>query len=247
MVTSPTPRYQQVADALREQILAGEWGPGERVPSGPDLAEEHGVSRGTARDAVRVLVREGLVVTEQGRGTRVREQPRITRLWGSAVHDRATWSTHLQDRGHATEQRIREVATEDPRPEVAGWLELPDDEQVVVRRRLMLVDGRPTELADSHYPASLADGTVLADSAPLPEGSVATLAEMCGGLGRFRERVGARRARADEVRLLDLADGDPVLRFLRVISDGRGRPIELYDATVRSDQVFSYEIDPPSR
>jgi DNA-binding GntR family transcriptional regulator len=68
---NPTPLYTQLADILREMITSGELPPRSLVPSESDLQQDQGVSRGTARMAIRVLRQEGLVVTIGGRGTYV--------------------------------------------------------------------------------------------------------------------------------------------------------------------------------
>lgn len=65
----PTPLYIQVADALRARILSGELEGRDRVPSESDLMREHGVARGTARRALKLLRDEGLVVTLASRGS----------------------------------------------------------------------------------------------------------------------------------------------------------------------------------
>jgi DNA-binding GntR family transcriptional regulator len=70
----PRPPYLAVADALRERIDAGEWLPGEALPSVAVLSEQYNVSSSTAGRAIRVLANEGLVTTVQG--------------WGSFVSDR---------------------------------------------------------------------------------------------------------------------------------------------------------------
>ena len=68
---NPTPLYIQLADILREMITSGELPPRSPLPSESSLQQEQGVSRGTARLAVRVLRDEGLVVTITGRATYV--------------------------------------------------------------------------------------------------------------------------------------------------------------------------------
>ncbi|TPM38471.1 FadR/GntR family transcriptional regulator [Mesorhizobium sp. B2-3-4] len=57
---------------LRNEILGGRWGIGERVPNEAALSDLLSVSRGTVREAVRVLVSQGLLDTRQGSGTYVR-------------------------------------------------------------------------------------------------------------------------------------------------------------------------------
>jgi GntR family transcriptional regulator len=69
----PRPPYLAVADALRERIEAGEWLPGEALPSVTALSAEYGVSTSTAGRAIRVLADEGKVTTVRGWGVFVSE------------------------------------------------------------------------------------------------------------------------------------------------------------------------------
>ncbi len=63
---------EKVAASLRSRILAGDLTPGTRLIES-QLASQLGVSRAPVREAFLRLVREGLVVTETGRGTYVGE------------------------------------------------------------------------------------------------------------------------------------------------------------------------------
>lgn len=65
--------FRQLADILRERILSGDLAPGARLPSEPDLCQEHGIGRDSVRDAMAILRGEGLIVTEPRIGSRVRE------------------------------------------------------------------------------------------------------------------------------------------------------------------------------
>jgi DNA-binding GntR family transcriptional regulator len=60
--------WEQLAAILRDQIKAGDYQPRQVLPSETHLQQEHGVSRGTVRRAVRALAEEGYVVVRQGRG-----------------------------------------------------------------------------------------------------------------------------------------------------------------------------------
>src|SRR5437899_2345524 len=65
------PRYRQVADLLQSEIVSGAVQAGQRVPSERSIAEQHGLSRMTARQAVELLVRRGVVYRRPGSGTYV--------------------------------------------------------------------------------------------------------------------------------------------------------------------------------
>lgn len=71
----PVAMHRQLAQQLRQAIAGGGYRPGDRLPTEPELAARHGVSRITARQAVMQLVREGLVVRRQGKGSFVAEPP----------------------------------------------------------------------------------------------------------------------------------------------------------------------------
>jgi DNA-binding LacI/PurR family transcriptional regulator len=76
-----------VYERLRGQILSGRWPPQSRIPTENELASEHGVSLITLRHAQRLLVEEGLLIKQQGRGTFVAEtaRERMKLLWISGV------------------------------------------------------------------------------------------------------------------------------------------------------------------
>ena len=65
---------QQTADSLYGRIVnGGTWGPGDRLPNENELAEQLGVSRGTLREAIRLLTAQGILTAQKGRGTFVAE------------------------------------------------------------------------------------------------------------------------------------------------------------------------------
>ena len=65
----PTPRHQQVADALYADITAGRLAIGERIPTEHELSQTHGVARGTVREALAKLEDLGMIKRAPRRGT----------------------------------------------------------------------------------------------------------------------------------------------------------------------------------
>lgn len=59
----------QIADQIRESILAGDFSPGDKLPPERELAEMFGVSRPSVREALNILSSSGLVMSYQGGGT----------------------------------------------------------------------------------------------------------------------------------------------------------------------------------
>src|SRR5438309_6500659 len=66
---SVVPLYYQIQQGLSEQIRSGELKPGELMPSEQEIAERLGVSRMTARQALKSLCSRGLAFSQRGRGT----------------------------------------------------------------------------------------------------------------------------------------------------------------------------------
>ena len=64
----PVPLYFQIAEILRRELVA-KYRPGDRVGSEPELIARFGVSRITARQALALLERDGLVVRRPAKGT----------------------------------------------------------------------------------------------------------------------------------------------------------------------------------
>ena len=70
------PLYHQLFELLHHEITAGKWKPGDLIPPEAELVRRYGVSRITVRKVLDLLVREGLIVRERGRGTHV-AHPRL--------------------------------------------------------------------------------------------------------------------------------------------------------------------------
>ena len=73
--TSNLPIYQQIVDAVKEQLFVGALKPGDEMPSVRVLAESLGINLHTVRHAYQILEAEGLLVMGLGRRTRIRSRP----------------------------------------------------------------------------------------------------------------------------------------------------------------------------
>ena len=71
--SEPKGIYLQIADRVRDRILAGEWKPDERIPSVREMAVELGVNPNTVSRSYQALVDRQLIVNQRGRGYFVTE------------------------------------------------------------------------------------------------------------------------------------------------------------------------------
>ncbi|NRA28617.1 MAG: GntR family transcriptional regulator [Parvularculaceae bacterium] len=68
-MSAAPPRYRQLADVLRQDILNARLKPGAALPTEMEICAEHDVSRHTAREALRILTEDGLIERRRGAGT----------------------------------------------------------------------------------------------------------------------------------------------------------------------------------
>ena len=247
--TSDRAVYRQIADQLRDAITHGELREGGRLPSESQMSDHYGVTRMTARHALQVLQSEGLVVAQHGRGVFVRSRPPIIRLSGDrfARKDRekgmGAFVAETTRMGLTPSQEIREVTEIEPPPFVAERLGLRKGSKVVVRRRRMLADGVPMQLADSYIPATIARGTALMHTDSGTGGTYARIEERGHKLVQAREELEVRMPTLEEQKLLRLDPGVPVVSLIRTAYDSKDKPVEVFDSVVAGDKHrFVYDV-----
>ena len=216
------PLYQQIKALILQSLQAGEWKPGEAIPSEMDLAARFRVSQGTVRKAIDELAAENLVVRRQGKGTFVathaeeRAHFRFLRL--------------MPDEGvpHHPESRFVEVKRIRAPAEVARLLELKSGDAVVYIKRIQSFEGEPTILEELWLPGQLFKGL-----------SAERLAEYKGPMyGLFESEFGTRMIRASEKiravaadasasEFLKVAEGTPLLCAERVSFTYGDKAVEL--------------------
>jgi GntR family transcriptional regulator len=127
-----------LAEELRKRILAGEWRPGERLPSEPELARRRFVSRSSMRAAITVLEEDGYVSRRHGSGTYVSHRPALPNDLG---HNFGVSS--MIARSGMQPGSIAESAAAVPAPAaVAEAFGIEDGRLVSTLRRVRTADGR---------------------------------------------------------------------------------------------------------
>jgi GntR family transcriptional regulator len=241
--TDPRPPYRQIADHLRAGIYAHTLAPGEQLPSERELVERYGTAHQTVRQAISLLKAEGLVIGRPGRGVFVRERPRLLHRLDASRR----FITQARGQQLSAEARLLDVRFAPPPVDVARHLNLPGGARVLVRRYLLLVDGDPVQLADSYFPAELAEGSIIADPQNVTPGRIDADLKDRFGLepARFLDELTVRMPTADETRALRLPPGTPVASLLRTYRDPTGKPFEVAQFVLAGDKhVLVYEGRP---
>ncbi|MFJ5784224.1 GntR family transcriptional regulator [Streptomyces hydrogenans] len=152
------------------------------------------------------------------------------------------WTEQAARRGRRGGQRLLHAGEVEAPDAVRTALGLPAGERVVVRRRLILLDDRPVELADSYYPLAVASGTALAEPRKVPGGAVTLLAELGYTGAQVVEDVSADLASAEERERLQLPEGGAVLRLLRLTRTADGAPMEASLMVMPGGRRLTYRL-----
>lgn len=229
--TGPIPLYFQVATAIEAGIRSGAIAPGARLENEIAIAQRLGLSRPTIRRAMEELVDKGLLVRRRGIGTQV-VQGQVTR-----PVELTSLYEDLKSAHHEPGTTVLLQETRVAEKEVATALTLPAGSEVLFLRRLRSTDGVPVAVLENYLPLELGDIT----SAQL---EARGLYEILRGRGITirvaNQRIGARRARGDESRLLQIDRGSPVLTMERVGFDDSGRAVEYGHHCYRPD-MYGFE------
>lgn len=229
--------YRQIADHLRAAIDAEELPPGTQLPSESALVADYHVSRVTARRALSVLVTDGLVVAEHGRGWFVRRQPPVRRLssdrFARRREGKAAFTVDMEANQRRFDVDVIFVGDEPAPSTVAKKLGVRARQRVLVRRRRYLAEGLPIEFATSYIPLDIAAGTAIAELDTGPGGIYARMEDAGLVFERYDEEVTARMPSEEESRMMDLPAGSPVLHLVGA-AIASGRCVEVCDTVMNS-------------
>ncbi|MFF1779617.1 GntR family transcriptional regulator [Streptomyces virginiae] len=248
------PKWRELADKLAEQIRNGDYTPGQLLPQIRDLVEAGEGSKATVHAAYKALEAEGLVTSSRGVGTMVRAQTPLKRI-GISRYDKAKWrdgdevafiadrvaSGRAYQRGEQT-QSVSLVEAPAPVTEAHG---LPAGAQVYARARLVKEGEQPTHTLTSYYRPEHVEGTRIVDPTPGPAGrggGFRVLYDAGYEIDHMKERIFARVPTADEVKLLKLPTGEPVVELHRTTYTADGTVVE-FAIGVHAASRFAWEYE----
>mgnify|MGYP001793201616 CR=1 FL=1 len=152
-VTDKQPLHTAISQKLKQQIEAGQYPPGDRLPSEFDLGELFGVSRTTIRRAVANLIHQGIVTTQQGKGTFVSDRQKISFSMSNPL---MRFDLALQQQGYTAHIKSLRFERVQPPPEVARKLQLPDPtSKVYQQEKIIYADDSPIALELDYFPDTI--------------------------------------------------------------------------------------------
>jgi GntR family transcriptional regulator len=225
------PRYLQIAEDLRHELR----GEGERIPSEHQLCARYKVSRPTIRQALDLLVQEGLLYRHAGRGTFSTPTPggeRKLRVIGSvgdmmALGDE-TWFKLV----------AREVVP--MAPNIAQSLKLPPHSPGWRIIGVRHADQGPFQHVTAYLPPAI--GEALNEEDLSKTSLIALIERQLGKPIKFMEQVtDAALAPRQVAELLQVRPRTPLLQFERTYFAGSGDPVE-HTITYQTGRRYPYRV-----
>lgn len=215
------PLYKEVKIRLTRGLAAGEWKPGEAIPSESRLAERFNVSIGTIRKAIDDLVADRILLRQQGRGTFVATHTEDRTLF---------YFFHIVGKDGSRELPVTELLSFRKARATAGEVErlgLLEGARTFRMQNLLKLGGKPVIFDDITVPAELfpdLDEGIFGGR----EGTIYGLYQARYSITviRISERLSAGHPPAHAASLLGISTGTPALAIRRVAYTYDDTPVE---------------------
>lgn len=226
------PAYIKIHDAIKKDIDEGVWLIGDRLPSERDLADHFEVSRMTLRQAVTLLVEEGILERRVGSGTyvsshRVRDKMRGTTSFTEIVHSQGkTPSSKLisYQRQLASDTEIKE-------------LQLEPSDYVIRMERIRYADNIPLVFEVASIPEKFIKDMKRDE---ITEHFFKTLVSHGFEIGKSRQTIYAKTASERVASYLSVSRGHAILALTQVSYFSNGNPFEYVRSQYVGDRFEFY-------
>jgi GntR family phosphonate transport system transcriptional regulator len=223
--------WTAIRDTLGAEIAAGQYPPGDKLPTEAALAARFGVNRHTVRRALAALAQTGVVAPRRGAGVFVAARPT-----DYPIGARVRYHQNLHAAGRLPGKQVLTIETRRADTREAAALGLAPGSRVHCYDGVSLADHQPLALFRSVFPAGRFAGLperllrLTSVTAALREEGVADFT-------RKSTRVSAHPADAAQATHLRLAQGAPLLRTNGINVDPEGRPVEYGITWFAADRV----------
>ncbi|HUV63425.1 MAG TPA: GntR family transcriptional regulator [Sedimentisphaerales bacterium] len=226
--------YHQLYEILHQKILLGELKPGDQLPTENELIRRYQVSRITVRRVLNMLVQEGLIYRQAGRGSFVAHAT----LEHGLSHI-VSFTEDMRRRGFEVSTRVLFSGLVAAESELAKKLDVPVGEELARLERLRLADGEPMCIENSHFVHRYCPGLLHHDF------SVESLREIKiqkYGIRwiRAQQTIRAINAPRELAEPLRIKKGTALLFVERVSFSQDNIPVEFLQAYYRADRYAFY-------
>ena len=229
-----TTLYHSVGHVIRSKIQSGAWAVEQQIPSERALMEMLNVSRSTVRQGIEYLVKEGVLIRIQGKGTFV-APPKIQK----SVLRLLEFSDVIRSNGLKLDTQLLGKDLVDPSPDIQAQLELAEGERTVWLQRLLRVNSLPMLIETSYLPRI--EYKNISEQYTGEQGPRDLLQTHFGiRIARARETFEPVILEDEEADLLGVTGGAPALWVEHLAFDGMERPVAFVTCLFRGDRCRFY-------
>ena len=224
------PLYIQLKEILERKIEDGIWETGEKIPSESELQDNYNVSRTTVRLAVKELINEEKLKSQQGKGTYV-FKPKMDQN----LQHLSSFTEDIIKQGLEPGAEVIEFKESFPDKNVAEMLNIDKDNKVIILKRIRTVNGESVGIHISYLNSNIVDVSVLKDSDL--SGSLYDILENKFNLNitKAEETIEAIASNREQSELLSIKEGSPLL-YLQRTTMMEETPIEYVKIFYKADR-----------
>lgn len=228
---SPVPKYYLIYEDLLNDIRKGKYAENDLFPSDTELVKKYNVSRGTVREAIKLLLQQDYLVREQGKGTfvtykKIQQDP-----------DRLIGFTELMHQHNLKPSaRLIESKVNLPPANINHLMQLKPYQKVVRIVRLRFGDNQPLIIERSYFNFDLFEPILDED---LENNSIFELLHERTNtrLEAATQSIEAISAGQLEHKYLEVEPGTPLLLIKRLIQTKNGDYFQYSEDAYRSDRI----------
>ncbi|WP_242057226.1 GntR family transcriptional regulator [Pseudalkalibacillus hwajinpoensis] len=227
--------YLQIKDVLIERIQTGAWKSNTLIPTEQALIKEFGVSRTTIRQAITILVQNGLLEKKQGHGTIVKPHQLVGNLG-----QLKGFAEEVMEKGQVPSSKVIRAEFKYNLFHESEMLQVAEGSPILLVERIRFADETPVALERTCWPESIGKLLIQHD---LNEAKYYEILENYQiYLNKAQERIAAINATLDEADSLAIRPGEALLEMTRLSYGLNDHLIEYTKTKYRSDQ-YHYNIE----
>lgn len=231
--SSQVPLYQQVVEWIRESIYSGVLVEDDRIPSEHQIMDMLEVSRGTVKKAVDQLVREGILIQVQGKGTFVKKE-NVAYPLGEGL---LSFAEALESQKIKFTTSVITSRLEPANRHVAERLGIKPGQDVLFLERIRSIDDEKVMLIENRINIDLCPGITDVDFTT--SNLFPTIERLSDKKIQFSEsRYAARLIGNERGHYLDISEDAPVLHLEQLVFFKMGMPVEFGNVWLKGNKYY---------
>lgn len=230
-------KYIYILNDMRDKILKGVYPANAKIPPEKMLCEEYDVSKMTVKQALDILVNEGLIIKRRGSGSFVKDLS-DTEIERISVSNQFRGKTATYPNNKVT-SKILEFSVVTPSEQIQEKLNISDDSFVYHIKRVRYLDDKPNVIEETYMPIDLIPGLKKVNL----ENSIYEYIEdgLKLKIQSAHRKITMRKATSAEAEALAMTDGDPVAIAEQIGYLDTGTAFE-FSISVHPYEEFSVEM-----